>query len=87
MRILGISKETIFYGKVVGGEHYKRISFLFVEVMFGRGNHLSHTTTQNWSTRVWISLVQFGLLETILYIHSPIGYFLHVFHIGNFKLM
>lgn len=76
MRILGISTEIIFYGRVVGGEHYKRRSFLFVEVMFGRGHHLSHTAAHTWSTRVWISLVQFGLVATVLYSHSPTGSFL-----------
>ena len=75
-RNLGISKEIVFYGRVVRGERYKRISFLFVQVMFGRGNHLIHTTAQTLSTRVWISLVQFGLVATVLYNHYPTRSFL-----------
>ena len=37
MRILGISKEIIFYGRVVGGEHYKIRSFLFVKSCLEEG--------------------------------------------------
>ena len=68
-RNLGICKEIVFYGRVVRRERYKRRSFLFVQVMFGRGNHLIHTIAQTWSTRVWISLVQFGLVAVQSYHH------------------
>ena len=37
MRNLGISKEIVFYGRVVGGEHYKIRSFLFVKSCLEEG--------------------------------------------------